>query len=258
MCTLVWPAAQQLVLGHPELVARFGGAVQSHARSSAASCRAIQGWLNQTASSGPDSSTTRASTRFWRRLRIGLTAMLLDDDLDRRLLPDDQVRDLADLAPVAVGVREVLEQVTERREAERRRPLGRGAVQPSGVGEPRGLRQRAQRRGQRRSASSTAAPPMRRVCRIAARPRSVRFSERLGQLALLGGEQPPPGGLTAGVVVELDVGSGTSASHAFMPERRPLPGDAGDQLAPVGAERLERGLERCPRARPRRRAPRST
>ena len=37
------------------------------------SWRAIQGWLNQTATSGPLSSKTRASTRLRRRSRIGLT-----------------------------------------------------------------------------------------------------------------------------------------------------------------------------------------
>ena len=38
--------------------------------------RAIHGWLNQTATSGPESSNTRASTRFCRRLRIGRMAVL--------------------------------------------------------------------------------------------------------------------------------------------------------------------------------------
>jgi hypothetical protein len=37
---------------------------------------ATHGWLNQVASIGPVSSATLASTRFWRRLRIGLTATL--------------------------------------------------------------------------------------------------------------------------------------------------------------------------------------
>ena len=41
-----------------------------------ASWRASQGWLNHTATIGPVSSATRASTRFWRRLRIGRTLTL--------------------------------------------------------------------------------------------------------------------------------------------------------------------------------------
>ncbi len=41
-----------------------------------ASCSASQGWLNQTASIGPVSSATRASTRLRRRSRIGRTDTL--------------------------------------------------------------------------------------------------------------------------------------------------------------------------------------
>ncbi len=37
------------------------------------SWRAIQGWLNHTATAGPLSSNTRASTRLRRRSRMGLT-----------------------------------------------------------------------------------------------------------------------------------------------------------------------------------------
>ena len=81
------------------------------------SWRAIQGWLNQTATTGPLASATRASTRLRRRSRIGRTRHRPDRDRDGGLLPHHEVATGADVAAVAVRVRQVLEQVAVRLDA---------------------------------------------------------------------------------------------------------------------------------------------
>ena len=114
------PRADHLVLAHAELVAVPELAVQQERRCPPPSWRANHGWLNQTATIGPVSSATRASTRFRRRWRIGRTLTLRTVDRDRRVLAQAERPDRARLAPVGVRARQVLEQVADRLDAERR------------------------------------------------------------------------------------------------------------------------------------------
>ena len=193
--------------------------MQQHLRPSP-SWRAIQGWLNQTATSGPLSSNTRASTRLRRRSRIGLTVTPAHRHRDGRLLPHAQLPDQPHVAAVAVGVREVLDQVSPGGDAEPlERPWGRRSARRAGSAWGRSGP------GRRRAAA-----PSRRTCGLYSAQSSHHHAGC------------PPSWYSTSTP------SGARL-HGGAVERRLLARDAGEQLGAVGDLR-ERGRERLGRVAP--------
>jgi hypothetical protein len=136
------------VLGDPELVALLERAVQAQAIAGlelARDPRLVE----------PDGDD-RAAVVVGARLDALAAAIAhrsqrdaAHGDLDRRLLADAQRGHRTHLAPVPVRVRKVLDQVPERRDPERRRPLPRRSRERQLRSQPTGMRQRPQRRGER-------------------------------------------------------------------------------------------------------------
>ena len=131
----------------------------------------------------------------------------------RGLLPDTEVGGEAHVAPVAVRVGQVLDQVAGGGDAERRQRLGRLALQDQRLGQPAGPRV-AHRGGQRRLGRELLPRSEHRQHRqgMILAPAASIAGWVLPRSSLLGAEEPPPGGLTPPVQLEL---------HAV---RQPRPG----------------------------------
>ncbi len=208
--------AEQLVLVDPELVAALLVPVQQHRRPLAE--------LSRDPRLVPPDRQRRPGLVEDPRLDLLAAAVAhrphadrAHRDRDRRLLPHADRRDAAYLAPVAVGVRQVLDQVAMRRDPERGQPLRRL------LGDRQRLGEQA-RAGDRPRPSST---------------------QRLAVESLSGAEGPhsaqrshhqagcPPSWKSSSMP------SGDRRGDGLGVQRRAVAGDAGDQLGAVG-ERGER------------------
>ena len=175
--------------------------------------RASHGWFHHTATSGPVSSNTRPSTFLSRRLRVGRTWIDAHRHGHGGLLPLPERGDRAHVAAVAVAVREVLDQVGARGDAQVRERLGRLlAARLDRLGERARPGYRADVGGPRFRG--------RQLTRARERPHSAASSHHQAGW--------PPSCSSSSTP------SGTARSIASPSSGRVLPHDAGDQLGAVG------------------------
>ena len=171
------------MLGHPELAAPAQPAVEQHARplaELAGDPRLVE----------PDSEQRAALVRRPRLHALAAPVAHRPDahrahgHRDRGLLAHGEIRHAADVAPVAVRVRQVLDQVAEGLDSEARERLSRGAGQRHALAQRLGARDTTVSGADRISSAVSAAVDAKRVT-----PRRAATTRRVGRPR---GTRPPP------------------------------------------------------------------
>src|SRR4051812_18054580 len=190
---------------------------------------ASHGWVNQSATIGPDSSATFASTIFTRRLRVGRTLIerMTAATVAFSPMPSDAIGRTSRRSACARGKYSSRSPAVLRPRAAAASPAFFGneidcssrdgcGVERMGVASAAGSRWSADAKACCANAVVVAMPPM--IARAA---------------DLLDGEQVPPGGLAALVEVQLETGR-QGLLDLVLAQRRLGAGNAGDQLAAFG------------------------